>query len=139
MEELFNHLKKIKELLEQIYTITQNQLTVLIDSRNNNAELEMIEEMANYKQEITLQVEEEEALFQNLYTRYKEELIEKQLMPSLQTKVGNILKLKEDIILNEQKNVLLLQEAMRQCVKCVKLPKDPSKVADAYKQNRKRF
>lgn len=136
MEEMLDKLDQIQEMLEQILVITQNQMTVLIGGRDTDEGLGMVEQMAVLKGELTTEMEQVEARFQQLYSIHKEYIVGS-VVSTFQMKIGAVLKLKDGIIEAEQKNVLLLQESLRRYVQRVELPKDPKLVAEAYMKNKK--
>lgn len=136
MDEMLDKLDQIQEMLEQILVITQNQMTVLIGGRDTDEGLDMVEQMATLKGELTTEMEQVEARFQQLYSIHKESIVGS-VVSKFQVKIGSVLKLKDEIIEAEQKNVLLLQESLRRYVQRVELPKDPKLVAEAYMKNKK--
>lgn len=135
MEQLFETLGIIKGLLEQVLQITENQMTILLDRQEVSAGLDVIEEMATYKSDLTSEVEQVESVFEAQYNAYKGEVAEQGKGKLLKESVDAILKLKESIIQSEQKNVFLMQELLRGCAKQMTLQKNPAEVVNAYKVN----
>lgn len=138
MEALFELLEKISDGLEQIHTITQNQTTILLDTKHMGEGLGMIEEMASFKEQLTTQIEVDEVAFQGMYSSCKHELVETEDKVRLKSLVDRIMKQKEYIIQGEQSNVMIMQDLLRRCAEKVEIPKSPEHVVKAYQaQNRK--
>lgn len=133
MEELFSTLEEITECLEQIHSITQNQMTILLETKYMGEGLDMIEQMATYKENLTTEVEEREQVFQGLYSAYRDKITEVEDKKKLKKYVDHIMKLKELIIEGEQKNVMVMQDLLRRCAERVEIPKNAQRVAEAYK------
>ena len=138
MEQLFKSLTHIIELLDQIYTITINQRTILLDSKNAGDGLDMIEEMATYKNELTNKLEAIEGAFQEQYAAEKENLTDIEVQKLLKQAVGQVLELKDKVIQLEQHNVLIMQDLLRRLNEKIEIPKAPGAVVHAYKQYSKR-
>ena len=133
MDELFKQLEQIRQFLEQIQNITENQMTILLSDSIEG--LDMIEQMAEYKGELTTQLEKVEKEFQALYNEKKEfihsnDQINNSELKQLKDNVKYILQLKDQVILQEQKNYLLLKEAVDTRNK-VKIPKSVDKAVSA--------
>lgn len=137
MEQLFESLNHIIEYLNQIYTITQNQTTVLLDNKQAGESLDLIEEMATYKNEVTLELEKTEQIFQGLYNAYKGAITEPEIQKLLKQTVSHVLTLKDKVIQLEQQNVLIMQDLLRRLTEKVEIPKNPTQVTNAYKQHSK--
>lgn len=137
MEELFASLNQIIEYLNQIYTITQNQTTILLDSNHAGESLDLIEEMAAYKNEVTLELEKTEQTFQGFYNRDKAEITDPEIQKLLKQTVSHVLGLKDKVIQLEQQNVLIMQDLLRRLTEKVEIPKSQAQVANAYKQHSK--
>lgn len=137
MEQMLVELERVKELLEQILGITQNQTTVLLEGQHSEMCLDMVEEMAQLKGDLTTQMEQSEMHFQQLYSMHKAQIVGTQVVNCFQEKIGRVLGLKDEIIAAEQKNVLLLQECLRKYVERVEIPKHPHQVAQAYQRQKK--
>lgn len=145
MQQLFDYLKKIHELLEQICTITDNQTTVLLAPLEANdgeddedVSLDMISQMADYKDELTEELIAAEVAFQNAYNNYKDLAASSNQVAELKQMVGEILKRKEDIVEHEQSNLLLLQNRSKRTIERVKLPQKPEEAISAYKKQQKK-
>lgn len=138
MEELFERLNRIVEYLNQIYTITQNQTTILLDKGQTGEGIDLIEEMASYKNELTSQLEKEEQGFQEVYNQYKTTIEEVEVQKLLKQTVSHILTLKDKVIELEQKNVLIMQDLLKRLTEKVEIPKNPQFVANAYKNHGKK-
>ena len=137
MEALFEALEAIEDLLEQIQTITQNQMTILLDSAYMGDGLDMIEQMATFKEGLTTQVETTEATFQALYSKHKVDITEAIDKKRLKDSVDHIMRLKAYIIEQEQKNVFILQDLLRRMQEPIELPKNAKQVAKAYESHKK--
>lgn len=137
MEQLFESLNRIVEYLNQIYTITQNQTTILLDSKQAGDSLNLIEEMATYKNEITTELEKEEEIFQTQYNLHKACINEVEVQRLLKQTVGHVLALKDKVIQLEQKNVLIMQDLLKRLTEKVEIPKNPEFVTMAYKKHGK--
>lgn len=137
MEQLFESLNHIVEYLNQIYTITQNQTTILLDSKQAGDSLNLIEEMATYKNEITTELEKEEEIFQTQYNLHKASINEVEVQRLLKQTVGHVLALKDKVIQLEQKNVLIMQDLLKRLTEKVEIPKNPEFVTRAYKKHGK--
>ncbi|MGL4346186.1 MAG: hypothetical protein ACRCTE_13390 [Cellulosilyticaceae bacterium] len=137
MEEMLVQLEKVKDMLEQILGITQNQMTVLIEGQHSEEGLELVEQMALLKGELTTEMEEAEACFQQLYQVNRGLVQGDKVVALFQSKISEVFLLKDQIIAAEQKNVLLLQETLRKYVERVELPKDPKRVTEAYQKQKK--
>ncbi|MGL4343718.1 MAG: hypothetical protein ACRCTE_00830 [Cellulosilyticaceae bacterium] len=137
MEEMLMALEQVRELLEQILGITQNQMTVLLEGQHNDECLDMVEQMAQLKGDLTTQMEQSEAQFQQLYGMHKDQIVGAQVVSFFQERIGTVLSLKDQIIAAEQKNVLLLQELLRKYVERVAIPKNPQQVTEAYQKQKK--
>lgn len=137
MEALFSVLEEIQEILEQIYGITQNQMTILLETKYMGEGLDMVEQMAVYKEQLTTEVENREITFQGLYNEYHTMVIEREDKKRLKGMVDRIMQLKERIIEGEQKNVLVMQDLLRHAAERVEIPKTAKHVAEAYKVHHK--
>lgn len=138
MEKLFESLTHIIELLSQIYTITMNQRTILLDSKNASDGLDMIEEMATYKNELTSELEAVEQTFQAQYAKKKEDLTDVEVQKLLKNAVAQVLELKDKVIQVEQQNVLIMQDLLKRLTEKVEIPKQRDQAMEAYKQNTKK-
>jgi ATP-dependent 26S proteasome regulatory subunit len=143
MSELFEYLRRIHELLEQIYTITDNQTTILLSPMNDSEEeennaLDMIAQMADYKDEATKELIEAENMFQKEYDANKHLVQEAEDISELKELVTEILKRKEAIIEHEQSNLLILQARSKKKLERVHLPQNPIEASNAYKKQQKR-
>ncbi|ADZ85251.1 hypothetical protein [Cellulosilyticum lentocellum] len=138
MESLFKSLDTIIEFLNQIKTLTDNQATVLLSNTSTveeeNNMLDLLEQMADYKEELTINLKKEEEIFQRLYDKSKSNLREQKEIERLQERVGYLLKLQNLIVEEEQKNLLLMQSRSKQRIDKVTLPINNSKVAEAYRK-----
>lgn len=137
MDALMGILEKIYKTLEQIYSITQNQNTILRERQFETEALELLEEMSTYKEHLTKEIEEDERLFQTSYDRFKDTLKDDFFYKDLKNKVEAILAYKEAIIACEQNNVLLMQSLARSCHERVQVPKPPQQVVKAYHAQQK--
>ncbi len=142
MEELFQRLKAIIELLEQIKVLTDNQTTVLLSEEtsleNESGILDLVEEMATYKDELMTGLREQEDAFQKVYSLYKEDLASSSQLEEIQKLVGYILQMQEAIVEIEQSNLLLMQKRSKIKLDKVVLPKDNAKVTAAYQKQQKK-
>ncbi|PHV71359.1 hypothetical protein CS063_06615 [Sporanaerobium hydrogeniformans] len=142
MEELFQKLKGIIEVLEQIKTLTDNQTTVLLSEITTLEEesnlLDMIEQMAAYKDEMMNALHKEEDEFQKLYAMHKQSLAESNCLADIQKQVGSILQMQQIIVETEQNNLLLMQKRVRMKSEKVALPANHAKVTAAYQRQQKK-
>ncbi len=137
MEQLFEKLADIQEILEQILGITQNQMTILLDTQLVGDGLEIIEQMATYKETLTGEVVEAENAFQGLYQEYKETVQTVEDKRRLKRYVDDIMKLKERVIEIEQKNMMIMQDLLRRCSERVEIPKTAHEVTKLYSRMNK--
>lgn len=135
MEALLTHLDQIKTLLEQVYAITQNQTTVLLEQDEESGVVDVLEQMFVYKSEVMNELERVEGGFQEQYAKHRESLEGTALLTELQSEVGKVLKLKEEIVAIEQRNLMLMEKRQRGLVGRVEVPLNPQKVAEAYKKH----
>ena len=142
MNELFEYLEHIQGLLEQIYTITVNQGIVLlgIESKEEEEEqfLDMVSQMAVYKEEVTSELIASEEAFQSLYDNYKEHITDGEAVKRLQNLVKDILEKKDGVVEEEQKNLMFLQTHSKKKMEKVELPQNPKEAAKAYKKQQKK-
>ena len=114
MQDVFNYLNQIREFLEQIDNITDNQMTILVGDLQNieeeNRALELIEDMVDCKDELISELTQVEEHFQKEYDKHRETLIKTNQMNVLKEQVQHILKLKEEIASKEYKNMLIMQK-----------------------------
>lgn len=112
MEVLFEYLRQIYALLEQIYTITDNQATILLAPTeendvyaDENEALDIIAQMVDYKEELTVKLFEVEDIFQKEYNKCKQRLNNKEEKIVLELKglVAAVLECKKDIVEAEAK------------------------------------
>lgn len=134
MEQLFESLNRIVEYLNQIYTITQNQTTILLDSKQAGDSLNLIEEMAIYKNQITTELEKEEQTFQAQYDIHKASINDVEVQKLLKQTVSHVLALKDKVIQLEQKNVLIMQDLLKRLTEKIDIPKNSEFVTSAYKK-----
>ena len=147
MEELFEYLRQIYELLEQIDTITDNQTTVLLapveettkqEDDSEEESLDMIAQMADYKDELMGKLSKLESMFQEQYDRCKQFLNDDQDVKRLKEFVAAILERKEAIVEHEQNNILLLQAHSKKRLEKVSIPQNPKNVSNAYKKQQEK-
>ncbi|WP_069998860.1 hypothetical protein [Cellulosilyticum sp. I15G10I2] len=138
MEELVGYLSQIQALLEQVYTITDNQTTILLAPMDTKEEesnaLDMIAQMADYKDELTEELNKLELAFQQKYDELKEVVKYEADLHELKRLVAAILEAKQAIIEHEQSNLLLLQTHSKKKLERVQLPQNPKEAANAYKK-----
>lgn len=137
MENLFTSLNAIKACLEQIQAISQNQTTVLLDDMQDTNILDMLEQMFTYKEIIMNELGQAESVFGEQYQALKESLEGRVELITLQKEIGYVLKLKEEIMAIEQRNLLLMADKRRRKVEKIELPQNPIKVVEAYKKHTK--
>lgn len=132
MERLFDSLRAVRELLEQIHTITENQTTVLLGGSEDS--LDMLEAMFEYKSNLMSELEEVETTFQGNYQRMKMQLEGRTELITLKKEVGNILELKEEIVVMEQSNLLIMQDRTKKHMAKIEVTPNAKQVTNAYKQ-----
>lgn len=137
MEKLFESLNQIMELLNQIYTITGNQTTILLDSKQAGEGLDMIEEMAAYKNDLTTQLEQVEVIFGQQYAEHKADIEDVEIQKLLKQTVARVLELKDKVIQLEQQNVLIMQDLLKRLTEKIEIPKKAEVVSAAYKKHSK--
>lgn len=143
MEKMLGYLGQIEELLEQIHTITLNQMTVLLSLSNEQTQeedsgLDMIAQMADYKDAYTQELSTVEDQFQVCYDKDKKDLSDKMNVQRMQEAVQTILKLKEVIMEQEEKNLLLMKSHAKKKLEKVHVPQNAKEVANAYKKQQKK-
>ena len=139
MQELFEQLIQIESILEQIDDITENQTTVLIGSRNtleeeNNA-IDIMNQMIDAKEELMNQLTMTETNFQESYAKKRRYLTNKEIVDTLQARVGAILKKKQIIVEREQNNLVIMQSYVKAKEGPLKLTPRAIDVANAYKKH----
>ena len=138
MKNVFEALRKIQELLNQINNITVNQATILLEhltySNEDEQCINMIQEMVNYKDEVITELERVEQQFQQIYAAEKEELINNGQIKNVKKCVEEILNLKEDIVQREKENMRIMLMKSQKAEKVTKLPISHEQVIAAYKK-----
>lgn len=138
MNELFNLLAHIEELLTQIDSITQNQTTVLIGSRTSLQEedeaIDLMNQMVDYKDEIMSELEQIEKQFQEAYANQRRNLTNKAIVDELQNRVGGILKKKKLIMEHEQNNLIIMKQSIHARQEPLEIKPSAGTVANAYKK-----
>ena len=137
MEILLEQINQVIDILEQIKSITLNQQTIILQTDTKLDEMNMLEEMATYKNTLMLTVEEMEQNFEQNFNRYKGQISQHEKMSLLKEKVAYVIALKEEIVLGEKKNLLMLQDQLKKKIDKVELPKNAQKVANAYQKHGK--
>ena len=137
MERLLEQIDQVIEILEQIKRITLNQQTIILQSSSKEENMNMVEEMATYKNTLMLEVEAIEQNFENSFKSQKAHIAHHEQIGTLKDQVSYVITLKEDIVLGEQRNLLILQDQLKKQVEKVQLPKNAEKVARAYEQHKK--
>lgn len=137
MQKIWSDLSRISALLEQIHAITQNQTTVLLESVNGSCEIDILEEMFDYKNTLMNELEEIEGNFQEEYRIIRPVLEGSKELIRLKDEVGGILKLKEQIITIEQKNTLLMNQQRKNLAEPIEIPRSSIQVIEAYKKHTK--
>ena len=134
MEELFGQLTKIEELLEHSSTITTNQTTVLLQSLDESEELELIETMVGYKDELIGELENVEKQFDKAYAENKAQVTSKAYIAQFKKRVAAILEKKQSIQEAEKNNVAIMRVRASKSKEQIKIPKAAEVVAAAYKK-----
>ncbi len=142
MQNVFNYLNQIQELLIQIDNITDNQMTILVGDLQNleeeNKALELIEDMVSCKDEIISELTKVEEYFQQAYDQNREILIKTKQINVLKKQVQYILELKNEIASKEQKNMMIMQKHSKKRIDRVTISPTSNQVVQAYqKQQRK--
>ena len=142
MQSIFEYLREIKELLEQLNAITQNQTTILLGEQdeieNEDEVLGLLEGMVEYKDEVIKTLTEVEEKFQNAYEQYKQELIAKGFMARVKNEVTYILNLKNEIAEREQSNVSIMQSRMQMKNKQIRVQPTNIQMVEAYKKQQRK-
>lgn len=137
MQKIWSDLSSIRTLLEQIYVITQNQTTVLLEAINGACAIDILEEMFNYKNTLMNELEETEKTFQEAYKAIRPMLEGNKELIRLKDEVGGILNLKDQIITIEQKNTLLMNHQRKSLAETIEIPRSSIQVIEAYKKHTK--
>ena len=142
MQDVFNYLSQIREFLEQINNITDNQMTILVGDLQNieeeNRALELIEDMVACKDELISELTQVEAHFQKEYDKHRDILIKNNQMNVLKEQVQYILKLKEEIANKEYKNMLIMQKNSNKRIDRVTISPSSNQVVAAYKKQQRK-
>lgn len=137
MEELLEQLNHIYELLEQIEALTTNQTTVLlqekIDFDSENQDLDILNSMADYKEQMIDELSKREEEFQNTYAPYRGKLTDKEMIQAMQACIKRIMKKKQDIMDAEQNNLMIMQSYSNR-KETMLIPKKASEAVAAYKK-----
>ena len=135
MQSLFNQLKEIDDLLDQISTITSNQTTILIDSNTEESEkITLIENMVTYKDELIDKLQQVEILFDKNYKEKREQVTDKKYITQFKQCVSHILIKKQEIQELEQNNVRIMQSQASKSREQIKIQKGAKEVVSAYKK-----
>ncbi|MBP3889378.1 MAG: hypothetical protein J6F30_17270 [Cellulosilyticum sp.] len=142
MQDVFNYLNQIREFLEQIDNITDNQMTILVGDLQNieeeNSALELIEDMVNCKDELISDLTQVEEYFQREYDKHRETLIKNNKINVLKGQVQHILQLKEEIARKEHKNMLIMQKNSNKRIDRVIISPSSNQVVEAYKKQQRK-
>lgn len=140
MEELVRQLEEIYTLLEQINSITTNQTTILLQTRESRQEvnevLDMLESMLNYKDELITLVEAKEQSFEEEYAKYKGKITNARYINLFKEWVERILTTKQTIVEAEQNNVIIMKSLSKTHASKVSIPKKPNEVVAAYQKQK---
>lgn len=140
MEELVKQLEEIYTLLEQINSITTNQTTILLQTRESRQEvnevLDMLEGMLNYKDELITLVEAKEQSFEGEYAKYKGRITNPRYINLFKEWVERILTTKQTIVEAEQNNVIIMKSLSKAHASKVSIPKKPNEVVAAYQKQK---
>lgn len=138
MKDLLQMLEAIYKLLEQVSTITTNQTTILLQSREDTEEaneaLDMIESMVDFKEELITELTNKEQIFDKTYERYQGKINDPEYIKLFKSWVEKIMAMKTAIVEAERNNVLVIQSFARMKEKQMSIPKAPDAVAAAYKK-----
>ena len=136
MENLFNELKEIEDILEQISTITANQTTILLQTTNEELEeaMNLLETMVDYKEELINKLELVEKRFDRNYKEKREQATSKEYALKFKNYVSKILNKKQEIQDMEQNNVRIMQSKKYKKIEKVEIAKKPNEVAAAYRK-----
>lgn len=138
MQNLLQMLEEIYKLLEQVSTITTNQTTILLQSREDtekaNEALDMIESMVDYKEELITELINKEQIFDKAYESFKGKINDHEYIKLFKSWVGRIMNMKTAIVEAERSNVLVMQSFAKMKEKQMSIPKAPDVVAAAYKK-----
>lgn len=135
MNELFEQLGQINDILDQITNITTNQMTVLLQSISGDVDegLNMLEGMVSYKDELISELIAIEALFDKGYKEKRDEVNTSNQVDKLKQYVKMILEKKERIKQLENNNMTIMQSKVRENKK-MQIKKVAQEVAAAYKK-----
>lgn len=139
MQELLAMLNEIYALLEQISTITTNQTTILLQSREDADKdcdaLDMIENMVGYKEDLITDLTQKEQVFDKAYEPYKGKIKDAEYIKRFKEQVERIMDMKTAVVEAERNNVLVMQSFAKMKEKQMSIPKAPDAVAAAYKKH----
>lgn len=139
MQNLLQMLEEIYKLLEQVSTITTNQTTILLQSREDtekaNEALDMIESMVDYKEELITELANKEQIFDKAYESFKGKINDPEYIKLFKSWVERIMDMKTAIVEAERNNVLVMQSFAKMKEKQMSIPKAPDAVAAAYKKH----
>lgn len=138
MQNLLQMLEEIYKILEQVSTITTNQTTILLQSREDtekaNEALDMIESMVDYKEELITELINKEQIFDKAYESFKGKINDHEYIKLFKSWVGRIMNMKTAIVEAERSNVLVMQSFAKMKEKQMSIPKAPDAVVAAYKK-----
>ncbi|OON98157.1 MAG: hypothetical protein ATN36_01350 [Epulopiscium sp. Nele67-Bin005] len=134
LDELQLILKEVIEQLKDIEGITLNQHQILLSDMTQDEKLKILEEMANYKNEMTLKIEAEEDKFQDLYKEVRPQLTSKSYVAELQSKIKELLDLKDVIIKMETTSVEIMDKQVKNVLGKLNIPMNSNQALSQYKK-----
>ncbi|OOB80204.1 MAG: hypothetical protein BEN19_06180 [Epulopiscium sp. Nuni2H_MBin003] len=133
---LENYLHDVIRLLTQVETITLNESQILCNSFNINNSFNMMEDMAKNKEELTENIQQIEAEFEELYITVKPFLIQpenKSQLIKIKGLVNEVLRLRESIIASEKSNVETMEKDLQQKLGVLEIKKKSTYATQRYK------
>lgn len=141
MKLLNDLLEEIYTLLDQIYGITLNQATILLQPKNSNEEsneaIDLLNEMVEYKEELIINVTKKEQQFEEAYNPYRGKITAEQEVEEIKILVNKIMNKKQEIVEKEKSNVLIMQNLGKKQNQVTHISPTPDKVVNAYKRTAK--
>ncbi len=138
MKILTDLLEEIYVLLDQIYGITLNQTTILLQpkesSEERNESIDLLNEMVEYKEEIITNVTKKEEEFQDKYAPYRGKITSPKEVEEIKLMVNRIMDKKQEIVEKEKNNMIIMQNLGAKKNKVTHISPTADKVVNAYKK-----
>ena len=132
--KLFSTLESILGVATDIYTMTQNQETVIM----HGGDAQMLSQLAGNKQQLIIRLNQLETQFQFIYEENKEIITHKEDVARLQGLVSQVVETKASIARAEEKNRRLWASKDQPKVKARPVQQPKAYVIDQYKKYSKK-